>query len=150
MQHLLLGINAHINLDLPVVSAQILDRHDPEGFEADFHAVNDLLASLIDEVQDEVATAGLWMKVVDVLGGPLDEALCSFVLSKARSSAWARTLTLHGLDPEARPELIRQFDQDTRQTARRIYAPDSELSSLRSRLRSIESDDVRTVIDAMR
>lgn len=150
LQHLLLGMNAHINLDLPIASATILDRHDPDGFKADFHAVNDLLGALIDEIQDEIATAGLWMKVVDVLGGPVDESLCSLFLSRARSSAWQRALTLHDLDPAARPEVIRRFDRNTRCIARRIYAPNSAVSGLRSHLRRAESDDVRSVIEAMR
>lgn len=150
LQHLLLGMNAHINLDLPIASAKILDYHDPEGFKADFHAVNDLLAALIDEIQDEIATAGLWMKVVDVLGGPVDEALCSLFLSRARSSAWQRAQTLHDLEPKNRADVIRQYDRNTRQIARRIYAPDSAVSGLRSHLRAAESDDVRDVIQAMR
>lgn len=150
LQHLLLGMNAHINLDLPVASAKILDRHDPNGFESDFHAVNDLLGALIDEIQDEIATAGRWMKIVDVMGGPVDEALCSLVLSRARSSAWERAVTLHDLEPGERPEFIRRYDRKTQQIARRIYAPDSAMSGLRSHLRSAESDDVRSVIEAMR
>lgn len=150
LQHLLLGMNAHINLDLPIASAKILDDHDPEGFKADFHAVNDLLAALIDEIQDEIATAGLWMKVVDVLGGPIDEALCSVFLSRARSSAWQRAQTLHDLEPTDRGEVIRHYDRNTRQIAKRIYAPNSAVSSLRSHLRAAESNDVRKVIEAMR
>jgi hypothetical protein len=150
LQHLLLGMNAHINLDLPIASAQILDRHDPTGFETDFHAVNDLLGALIDEIQDEIATAGLWMKVVDVLGGPVDEALCSLFLTRARSSAWQRAVTLHNRAPDARPKVIRQFDENTRRIARHIYAPNSAISGLRSHLRSVESDDVCAVIEAMR
>jgi len=150
LQHLLLGMNAHINLDLPVASARILDRHDPEGFESDFHAVNDLLAALIDEVQDEIATAGLWMKVADVLGGPVDEALCSLFLSRARSSAWGRAQALHAHEPAARPEIIRRFDRNTRRIAQHIYAPDSAISGLRSHLRGAESDDIRATIEAMR
>jgi hypothetical protein len=150
LQHLLLGMNAHINLDLPIASARILDHHDPAGFEADFHAVNDLLGALIDEIQDEIATAGLWMKVVDVLGGPVDEALCSLFLTRARSSAWQRAQTLHNLAPQKRPNVIQRFDEHTRQIARRIFAPDSALSGLRSQLRYAESDDVREVIEAMR
>lgn len=150
LQHLLLGMNAHINFDLPVAAARILDRYDPKGFKSDFHGVNDLLADLVDEIQDEIATAGLWMKVVDVLGGPVDEALCSVFLSRARSSAWQRAKTLHQMEPENRPEVIERYDHNTRQIARRIYAPDSAVSGIRSQLRSAESDDVRDVIQAMR
>ena len=150
LQHLLLGMNAHINLDLPVASAKILDHHDPAGFEDDFHAVNDLLGALIDEIQDEIATAGLWMKIVDVLGGPVDEALCSLFLSRARSAAWSRARQLHALDPAERPAVVETFDDHTCRVARRIYAPDSALSVVRTHLRTVESDDVREVIEAMR
>lgn len=150
LQHLLLGMNAHINLDLPIASARILDNHNPEGFKEDFHAVNDLLGALIDEIQDEIATAGLWMKVMDVLGGPVDEALCSLFLTRARSAAWSRAVTLHDLAPDVRPTVIRTYDRNTCQIARRIYAPDSAVSGLRSQLRRIESDDVCSVIEAMR
>lgn len=150
LQHLLLGMNAHINLDLPIASARILDEHDPTELEADFHAVNNLLGTLIDEIQDEISTAGTWMKVVDVLGGPVDEALCSVFLSRARSGAWRRAQKLHDVDSEKWAYLIQRYDYDTLRMAQRIYAPDSSMRRLRHGLRRAESDDVRAVIEAMR
>src|SRR3954471_6376528 len=51
MQHLLLGINAHINLDLGVACAEIAPGAAIDGLENDFNRINDLLASLLPEVE---------------------------------------------------------------------------------------------------
>jgi hypothetical protein len=51
MQHLLLGINAHINIDLGIAVAETV-RDDGElmDFENDFNKINAILGSMITEV----------------------------------------------------------------------------------------------------
>src|SRR6478735_2081422 len=51
LQHLLLGINAHINLDLGVACAEVAPGAAIDDLEADFNRINDLLASLLPQVE---------------------------------------------------------------------------------------------------
>ncbi|MGH9269604.1 MAG: DUF5995 family protein, partial [Acidimicrobiales bacterium] len=46
LQHLLLGINAHINLDLAIAAAEVSPGRAIAGLEADFNRINDVLAAL--------------------------------------------------------------------------------------------------------
>ena len=88
MQHLVLGINAHINLDLAVAAAAVAPGAELEALKADFDKINDVLGELVNEMQaqmDEVVpVAGL----LDVLAAGIDEALVGFSLVVARDKAW--------------------------------------------------------------
>ena len=46
LQHLLLGINAHINLDLGVAAVEVSGTNDLKVIRNDFNAINNVLASL--------------------------------------------------------------------------------------------------------
>lgn len=51
-QHLLLGMNAHINLDLGIAAAEISGSNNIEDLEEDFIRINEILASMVDDVQN--------------------------------------------------------------------------------------------------
>ena len=51
LQHLLLGMNAHINLDLGVTASELGDGGSIDAVRADFDAVNDVLGELVDGCQ---------------------------------------------------------------------------------------------------
>ena len=55
LQHPLLGINPHINLDLGVAAARVAPGTQLPALREDFNRINGLLASLVGEVQDELA-----------------------------------------------------------------------------------------------
>ena len=50
IQHLLLGMNAHINLDLGQAAAKVAKPNRINDLENDFMEVNKVLAGLIDEM----------------------------------------------------------------------------------------------------
>src|SRR5215204_4840384 len=52
LQHLLLGINAHINLDLGVAAAQISPGGQLAGLRRDFDSINDILGAMLDDLED--------------------------------------------------------------------------------------------------
>jgi hypothetical protein len=51
IQHLLLGMNAHILLYLIVAAAQVCPGNNIHAPEKDFMTINDVLKELIDEIQ---------------------------------------------------------------------------------------------------
>ena len=65
LQHLLLGMSAHINLDLGIAAAQITHESDFESLKTDFNKINELLGSLVDEVQKDLAE--IWPKLTKIL-----------------------------------------------------------------------------------
>src|SRR5690606_9901383 len=54
LQHLLLGMNAHINLDLGIAAAETAPGAALPGLERDFHEITTLLGEMLDDVQDRI------------------------------------------------------------------------------------------------
>ena len=86
LQHLLLGMNAHINLDLGVCASELADPGMIDAIRADFDAVNDVLAELVDGCQNALGEVSPWLGLVDRIGGSGDEAVIRFSLDDGPSA----------------------------------------------------------------
>jgi len=89
LQHLLLGMNAHINLDLGVAASELADGGSLADVRADFDAVNGVLGELVDACQGALDEVSPWMGLVDRIGGSGDETMIRFSLVIARRQAWS-------------------------------------------------------------
>ena len=150
LQHLLLGMNAHINLDLGITTAALAG--SPERLPAmrsDFDAVNDVLASMVDLSQDELAAASPWFGLVDHLGGRHDETLICFSLRRARDQAWALAQHLVTLPEAAWPAEIERVDGEVAGIARRVLHPGFVLSGGLSLVRLREPWTAERALDAV-
>jgi Family of unknown function (DUF5995) len=150
VQHLLLGMNAHINLDLGITTATLAG--SPErlpGMRSDFDAVNDVLASVVDYSQDELAAASPWFGLVDHVGGRHDEALISFSLRRARDQAWALAEHLVTLPQAAWPAEIDRVDGEVADIARRILHPGFTVSAGLTLVRLREPWTAERALDAV-
>ena len=116
LQCLLLGVNAHINYDLPLSLYDCLheewptlDPHQQQLRQEDHEKVNQVIASTIDAVQDTVIEPHApVMAIVDRVMGRMDEWLLSQLISSWRNEVWSvATSLLDTADPSER-ELIRQ------------------------------------------
>jgi hypothetical protein len=94
LQHLLLGMNAHINFDLAIAAAQTCPGAQIHGLQADFMAINEILADLLDDVKEDLAALSPWLGLLDRLGGRSDDALVNFSMRKARDMAWSMAVKL--------------------------------------------------------
>lgn len=129
LQHLLLGINAHINYDLVLTLHDILkpewptadDRLRTQRLE-DHLKVNDIIASTIDTVQDEIIEVQApMMDVLDKLMGRVDEYLLSRLISRWRNDVWKETMAMLEITDPAKNEFQRRLlEQKVLRTARRI------------------------------
>ena len=88
LQHLFLGMNAHINLDLGIAAGTYRPGDAIAELEEDFMEINLLLAEMVDEVQERINQLSPLWGAVDRLGGDLDERLAEFALRQARQVAW--------------------------------------------------------------
>ena len=127
MQHLLLGINAHINLDLGVACAEVAPGSDIDDLEADFNRINDLLASLLPQVEQQLIAIshllGVTIGVADHFDD-LDGRIGNFSMRETRRSAWrfARILA-HLNGPVAREVAITARDQEIALLAFKLQVP---------------------------
>lgn len=152
LQHLLLGINAHINLDLGIAAAQTRPGDAIFGLKKDFEKVNDIIAGLTDRVQDRLAEICLPFRFLDRFLKTADEGWINFSIHMARSNAWrvARDVAL-AKEKDAETQYIDDLDKMVTHLARTIARPPGRL--LRWTLffmRRGESGDAAKKIDILR
>ena len=123
LQHLLLGMNAHINLDLGIAAAQISDEANIESLKSDFDKINSILASLVDEVQKDLAE--IWPTLTKILRfvKAIDDVLINFSMSLARDSAWDFAKKLTATDDSMKDQVINDKDIKVSELTRIISHP---------------------------
>jgi hypothetical protein len=149
LQHLLLGMNAHINLDLGVVAAEAGDHYGLDAIADDFHQINELLAEMIVGCQQAVSNVSPWLGLLDRLGGRNDTTVVRFSLVRAREAAWHTAQRLAPLPPPDRGAAIKALDRDINKLGRLVTRGPLivNVGALVVRLR--ERSNVRQVIDAL-
>lgn len=89
MQHLLLGINAHINLDLGIAVAETVGENgDIANFENDFNKINEMLANMVDDVQERIGNVSPLFYLLEKFGKGKEDKIVSFSIYIARDGAW--------------------------------------------------------------
>ena len=88
LQHLLIGMNAHINLDLGIAAAEVSKNKNIDQLEDDFNRINDILASLVNEVQNNLAEIWPTLKKILQKTNKTDDFLVDFSMELARDGAW--------------------------------------------------------------
>ncbi|MGQ0604931.1 MAG: DUF5995 family protein [Anaerolineales bacterium] len=150
LQHLVLGMNAHINLDLAIAAAQVSPGSELPDLKRDFDEISQLLIEMILEVQTRVERVSPWFRLLDRVGGRTDEQLCAFALQVARRRAWQVAEQLALAPPEARERAIAVHDQLVAGLGRGLFFPSFRLGSTHMLIRLREVDDVPRVIEALR
>ncbi len=130
LQHLLLGMNAHINLDLGVAASAIGDDGGLEAVQADFDAINDVLGELVAGCQQALGEVSPWLGLADRAGGGGDETLIRFSLIAARRQAWSVATRLSRVPAAEREPEIRAVDTATLGVARVVEHPGVTASTL--------------------
>jgi hypothetical protein len=119
LQHLLLGMNAHINLDLGIATADVVPEHLPTVY-ADFLRINEILFQMVDDLQANLGDVSPRMSWFDRMGAGMDEAFMRLGIRTARDMAWRLAEHIVETDPQHRTDVIGERDQDTAQLARAI------------------------------
>ncbi len=154
LQHLLLGVNAHIAFDLGVAACRTCQDGGLAAMEHDFFVINDILAEMVDDVQDDLNVVSPRLAALDRLGGRADERLAAGFLARARRQAWRKALRYDAAPAARRPALLRRWDGQVVRVAGRICPPAGRTPALAAELlRWVgegESRDLRAVLDAIR
>ena len=118
LQHLLMGMNAHINLDLGLAAAEISRGKNLADLENDFNRINQILSSLVREVEGSLSLVWPALKYVLKWSGKIDDYLIDFSMKLARNGAW-KFANEFSLIPENEKETaIVKRDQ---RVARKVY-----------------------------
>ena len=123
LQHLLLGMNAHINLDLGVTASELGEGGSIDAVRADFDAINDVLGELVDGCQGALGQVSPWLDLADRVGGSRDEEIIRFSLVAARRQAWSVAERLAPLRGAERERAIVAVDARAVKVARAVEHP---------------------------
>lgn len=149
LQHLLMGMNAHINFDLGIAAATVAPGAQLASMQHDFNVINDILASLVNHVQDRIESLSPWLWLLDEIGGRTDEAIVNFSINVARNEAWRVAQHLALLPATQWDDELKRLDQRVAALGRLIQHPGYWLSSGLLFIRARESSDVPLVIDTL-
>jgi len=149
LQHLLLGINAHINLDLGIAAAVVAPGGALPGLRRDFDRINEILALLVAQVKTDLRQVSPLMGLLDLAGGRYDEELIRFSIEVARTEAWRFAVELAPLDPAVWSGPVGARDVRVARLARVVRDPGLGLRAALLAIRAVETGDVRSVIDVL-
>jgi hypothetical protein len=149
LQHLLLGMNAHINLDLGLVAASVAPGPAIHGLKHDFDRINAVLAEQVDDMQDRLAAVWPAFRWLDRMSSA-DEAVINFSIRRARDHAWSMAMKLAAETDVARSDqLIRNLDTSMAALGRRVLRPGARCSLVLAAIRVRERGSVAEKIDVL-
>jgi hypothetical protein len=123
VQHVVLGINAHINLDLAVAAAQTSPGDEITALKNDFERINDVLIGVLCELQGVLNEISPLLGGLDLILGRIDEEIFGFKLQRARAEAWEAAVLLAGQAGEVREATVRMLDRYAQGVGRIVLAP---------------------------
>jgi len=153
LQHLLLGMHAHINFDLAIAAAQAAPGSKLPALKRDFDEITVLLNEMTDTIQERLQRVSPWLGLIDYAGGRTDEQILAFGMKAARDLAWKAALALSAAasDSSAFDRVIALHDAVVARLAVPIRNPPGFwLRTVLLVIRLRESNDVRTVIEKLR
>ncbi|GAB2615739.1 DUF5995 family protein [Belliella aquatica] len=128
LQHLLLGINAHINLDLGIAAVETVEEKNLDTIQNDFEKINQVLSELVDSVKNNIGKISPLFRFLIQFAKGRDEILVNFSIKLARDGAWkfANEYMLHA----NKKECIHLRDQVIAGLAEGLINPGKRLNRL--------------------
>ncbi|KLT70208.1 MULTISPECIES: DUF5995 family protein [unclassified Flavobacterium] len=148
VQHLLLGINAHVNLDLGVAAAQVSTVDDIGDLKGDFDKINGILSSLVGNV--EQCLIKIWPTLTILLKwtGKMDNFFIDFSMEVARDGAWKFANEFVALPENQTEACIQLRDKKITEIARLVSNPGYFVSAIFKFIRLFEKGTVaQKIID---
>jgi hypothetical protein len=144
VQHLLLGMNAHINLDLGIAAATVA--HTPADLQAlwpDFKTINAVLSRLVQVVEDELGQISPRLHRIEEIAPSLEDRVFDFGIDVARDFAWALATEL-AHTPLAGWEMpIAERDTLVAEAAGALYPLHGIAGRVQGWIHAAESTDIR-------
>ncbi len=147
LQHLLLGINTHINLDLSIAAAETAPGVLIYDLQNDFNQINNLISSLVDDIQECFCEVWFPMRMLTKIAGGKQVTILNFSVDKAREASWANAILLANMDEEEKKVYIQQMDALVKTLGTKIKSPGFATHLLLETICATEYKDVARTID---
>ena len=143
IQHLLLGINAHINHDLALALNDVGIDSSREKKYQDHNRINDILEQATENLKHSVSEKyAPVLKRLDRGLGTVDDKITVFSISKAREHAWAMAVALTSARSAIEKNLLRSsLDEQAAVLSRLILSSPTRSYRLKSGIRKLKCID---------
>jgi len=149
LQHLLIGMNAHINLDLGIAAAEVMKGKNIQNLKGDFDKINKVLASLVGDVEKDLSQIWPTLKKILKWTGKFDTFLINFSMEIARDGAWDFAVK-YSETPEKELEALINFrDKNVAEIGNLITNPGWIVSTVFKIIRLAEKGTVAEKIQDM-
>lgn len=148
-QHLLLGMNAHINFDLPLAAIEafpgitIIDRYE------DFLQINKILYGLYNHFLRNMATFWPTYRLLHIFNRTLRNHLLDPNMRKIRERAWIKALYLAGLEGNIKKRAVHLLDRQVGLVADKIIQPRHPVARICKTVKYYEKGTVSDRINAL-
>lgn len=150
VQHLMLGMNAHINYDLGQAAALCNQGDSISSLKNDFMEVNYVLAELTDVMQKKLGKVSPMMFLLDWIGHRSDERLTNFSMKKARDFAWRLAEDLAQSNEKEKEKRIKKADKNVTRLSNILARPPGISLKIMARILSFsEEKNVGKVIEIL-
>ena len=147
LQHLFLGMHAHINFDLGLTAGLQFIPEEIRDFENDFMAINDILSAMTEEIQHKLFKSSYLLAFLDWLAKEKDEQVANFSIVNARKLSWQFACALAELPPNGKALLIEQTEAGTTRLSHFILKPKSKfIRTIYKTISWFEEKDVQQII----
>lgn len=146
IQHLLTGINAHINLDLAIAAAKVAPGNSIHLLENDFNHINDVIASLLDDIQECLRQLWFPMRFLQSITNRREEAVLNFSMGMARKTSFANAVILANMNNEFQEQHLKQMDIAVKHIGDKIKSPGMWSKFLLKIIRLTEYEDIARTI----
>lgn len=149
LQHLLLGMNAHINLDLGIAAAEVMKGKNIEDLHDDFNKINEILSELVHDVQHELSL--IWRFLAKILKKTekFSLILTDFSMKLARDGAWKYSKLLANSPESNWPQLIQERDVKVIKRAAIVINPGFLIRLLFKVIRLNETGTIQSRIEIL-
>ncbi|RKG99804.1 hypothetical protein D7X32_25490 [Corallococcus carmarthensis] len=142
LQQLLLGMNAHINLDLGIAAATVAPGHELASLKEDFNRINTLLSRLVSVIEVELGEVSPRLKRLEAISPDGEDKIFNFAMDAAREGAWLLAELLAPLPQEQWAPMIAAHDQVVADLGKLILQPGALVEGLLAWIREAESKDI--------
>ncbi|NIG56543.1 DUF5995 family protein [Chitinophaga sp. Cy-1792] len=148
LQHLLLGMNAHINLDLGIATCEVA-AGNLEAIRTDYNNINLILSSLTYGVISQLNILSPFMSVLGFRGTRSNSMLVQFSMGNARDGSWCFAEVLAQQQGTAWNDCITQRDSEIAELGGSLIKNSGFLKIGIWLIHLFENKNVRYIIDVL-
>lgn len=149
LQELLVGMNAHINLDLGIAAATTTPGNEIALLKKDFMSINIILNALVDDIKNDlVHLSPRFGLILRHITG--EDAILEFSIKIARNKAWKFAKELAGAPSTAQKPEIDLKDYTTAKLGKLVRSPGFIANLIIWWVKRAESKDIPHIINDLR